>query len=322
MARTRGFSPNVMSAINLASQRVGIPANFLRAIAGIESSGNPRATTGSYYGLFQLSPSEFKRAGGTGDIFDPTQNAMAAGRLFAGYKQEFRNKYGREATPVELWVAHNQGWGGLQAHMNNPDRPAWMNMADTAEGRQKGIDWAKRAVAGNIPQASRSLGPDLTSREFMDAWEARLERGGIPRVTPTQVDIGVASAAPEGATPSEPQGRRLQDMSAAELTALAPPKTSIYEDMVGHPVSVPIDGTTPIVSGIEPSAGTTVGGIFSGVGLAGIGRGLSAAGRAIVGSGIKVPSFEDPAKQMAALDAGAYWPTIQLLRRRRSPGGG
>jgi hypothetical protein len=43
----------------------------MRAIRGIESSGNPNAITGKYKGLYQLSDSEFSRYGGRGSIFDP-----------------------------------------------------------------------------------------------------------------------------------------------------------------------------------------------------------------------------------------------------------
>src|SRR5882672_3696235 len=52
----------------------GIDQNMLNRIVKIESGGNPRATTGSYKGLLQLSDPEFKKYGGTGDIYDPEAN--------------------------------------------------------------------------------------------------------------------------------------------------------------------------------------------------------------------------------------------------------
>jgi hypothetical protein len=59
----------VDSPIALAAQRDGLDPEWLRT----ESSGNPKAQTGSYSGLFQLSPQEFERVGAKGDIFDPKE---------------------------------------------------------------------------------------------------------------------------------------------------------------------------------------------------------------------------------------------------------
>lgn len=179
----------------------------LQAIAQIESSGNPTKQTGSYKGLFQLSDADFRKYGGTGSIFDPEQNTKAATAKFAALSQSLQSKLGRPPTAGEVYLAHQQGEGGAAAHMANPDRPAWENMASTAEGRQKGAAWAKQAIWGNLPDdAKRQFGSveRVTSRQFADYWTGRVEQsaGSAPAGAPPVSQRGVTRYA--GLTP--PQG--------------------------------------------------------------------------------------------------------------------
>lgn len=176
----RRWMRGVDEALMEASRQYAVPYSTLRAIAQVESGGNPRAQTGSYQGLFQLSNDEFRRMRGQGgDIMDPRDNAMAAAALLASHQQQFERQFGRQPNLNELYMVHQQGWGGYQAHAANPDRPAWMNMASTAEGRSRGEDWAREAIAGNIPrQYLQGRDPStITSREFMQIWNQRLSGG-------------------------------------------------------------------------------------------------------------------------------------------------
>lgn len=143
--------PDYGSIIDKHAQRTGIDPSWLRKIMRIESGGDTKNTTGSYKGLFQLSEKEFRAHGGSGDIYDPEQNTMAAANKLAKEKLAFQQKYGREAKLTDLYMIHLQGAGGAAAHAANPDAPAWQNMYSTAEGKQKGEAWAKKAIWGNIP---------------------------------------------------------------------------------------------------------------------------------------------------------------------------
>lgn len=335
----RRFGRDVEAAIAAASQRNGIPINIMRAIATVESGGNPRNSTGSYRGLFQLSRGEFERAGGRGDILDPFQNASAAGRLLAGHQEAFRQQYGREPTATELYMAHQQGWGGLQEHLRNPDRPAWQNMAATREGRERDARgpvyrlpngemglWSQAAVAGN------ALGRDwrtTTGAQLMEAWNERLGRAGAPGPSAAQIagygDQGASSLDPQPQPPGTP--RDLSALSPRELTNMAPSKTSPFEDFTGltpNMENIAASTTPPIVQGVEPSwtPGTPILGNLFGEGTGKIGAALSAAGRAIMGSGPKVPAMTDTAKLMAEVGPEGQWPTIQARPQRRIPGRG
>jgi len=63
--------------IKRASDAFGLDANFMKAVAKIESGFNPDQRTGSYIGLFQLSKYEFGKFG-FGEIRSPRDNAVAA----------------------------------------------------------------------------------------------------------------------------------------------------------------------------------------------------------------------------------------------------
>ena len=180
-----GVTGTVGDVIDREAAAAGVDANMLRRFAKIESGGNAGAVTGSYKGLFQMSDAEFAKYGG-GDIFNPTDNARAAARKIAAEAAEFRSKYGRDPTPTDLYMQHQQGVAGYGAHLSNPTAPAWQNMASTAEGRQKGDAWAKLAIWGNIPDKEKArFGSveNVTSADFVAMWQNRVEGSGANPVT-------------------------------------------------------------------------------------------------------------------------------------------
>jgi hypothetical protein len=163
------------------AKRVGLDPEVMHRIMQVESSGNPNEVTGSYKGLFQLSEKEFRKHGGSGSIFDPDANAAAAANKLAQETLTFKQKYGRDPKPIDIYMTHQQGEGGYQAHMSNPDAPAWKNMYFTAEGQQKGQAWAKEAIWGNTPKSVKQrVGSveNLTSRDFVQAWDDSIKGGG------------------------------------------------------------------------------------------------------------------------------------------------
>jgi hypothetical protein len=158
----------------------------------------------------QLSKEEFRKYGGTSSMFrdgrfDPEQSIMAAANKIAQEKRDFEAKHDRAATFNDIYMIHQQGPAGYEAHLANPDRPAWVNMYSTGEGQQKGTAWAKQAIALNMPGGVAQHGgvENVTSRQFTDAWaqkgikgEADLhEPAGLPRIQ--------AEDLPEGYVPAE-----------------------------------------------------------------------------------------------------------------------
>lgn len=201
----------------------GLDPDMLSQIARIESSGNPRARTGSYKGLFQLSDSEFAKHGG-GNIFDATDNARAAARKIAAESATLKQTLGRDPTATEIYMVHQQGPAGFAAHTANPDQPAWQNMLSTGEGRQKGAGWARQAIWGNIPdQYKQQFGSvnNVTSQAFMDMWRNRVEGTGAP----LQVAEGPATGSPPGLPSQTLDGLAtgLPSLNAAGLGAQSSP---------------------------------------------------------------------------------------------------
>jgi hypothetical protein len=203
-------------AIARAARGEGVSEQTMRVFAKIESGGDPSARTGSYKGLYQLSDSEFAKYGGApGKILDADENSRAAARKLKAEASAFRSKHGRDPTAFDLYLIHQQGEGGAEAHMTNPGRLAWQNMASTKEGRQKGAAWAKKAIWGNIPDDMKDLFPggvdSVTSEQFMNVWRSKVARFG---------------AAPSQAVASEVELKKLPTVAGsiqpAELMSLRP----------------------------------------------------------------------------------------------------
>ena len=196
-ANSPRFSSKLEGAIQNAAERYALPTATLRAFAAIESGGNPRATTGSYYGVYQLSRSEFEKYGGRGNIFDLNKNTDVAAHKLRSESEAFSQHYGRAPTAVELYLIHQQGVSGAAMHLANPDVPAWQNMYRTGEGQKKGPGWARLAIWGNVPGDQRAQFPagvdTITSRQFMDMWAQKMVRFGGGERKPSSGPSGRAS---------------------------------------------------------------------------------------------------------------------------------
>ena len=164
-----------------AAVKNSLDPNYMRRVAKIESGMNPNAHDrgSSYHGLFQLGGREFANNGGRGNIYDPVQNANAAATMMAKQEAAFTAKYGRPPDDTERYMIHQQGEGGLDAHLANPNQPAWMSMWSTGEGQQKGQGWAKQAIWGNIPDnLKQQFGNvnNVTSSDFINlVWRPKFE---------------------------------------------------------------------------------------------------------------------------------------------------
>jgi hypothetical protein len=159
----------------------------MQAIKQIESSGNPNQRTGSYKGLYQLSDGEFRKYGGRGSIYDPQENARVAGLKLTDESNQVAAKLGRPLTPAEQYLVHQQGVGGAYQHLMHPDQPAWQSMYNTAEGQEKGIGWARRAIWGNVPddvKAKFGSVDNITSGQFTNLWTDKLASRMPPTPAP------------------------------------------------------------------------------------------------------------------------------------------
>ena len=162
--------------IKRASDAFGLDFNFMKAVAKVESGFDPKQRTGSYIGLFQLSKYEFNKFG-SGQIFDSRDNAVAAAYKFITEGILFEWVTKKKPTLSDLYLIHQQGWEGAAEHISQPDRIAWKSMCATADGREKGEKWCKRAIWRNtlpaVKDAWKSV-DNLTSGAFVGMWRERI----------------------------------------------------------------------------------------------------------------------------------------------------
>jgi hypothetical protein len=162
--------------IRRVAEILGLDFTFMKAIAKIESNFNPKARTGSYIGLFQLSKVEFAKHG-SGDILVPRDNTVAAALKMQTEAVLFEMYNRRKPTLNDLYLVHQQGIEGATEHLSKPDRLAWRSMCATDEGKQKGEKWCKLAIWGNTLPALKKTWKSVnkvTSAAFVEMWQQRV----------------------------------------------------------------------------------------------------------------------------------------------------
>jgi len=214
----------------------------------IESGFKTGQKTGSYVGLGQWSKEEIKRHGITNpDDLDQTRGALVADMKTRAAKLQ---KDGLPVTAANVYLMHQQGEAGLEAHLRNPDGAAWENIRFGF--RTDAI--AKRAIWGNMTPEMRKQFPNgvdtVTSGDFTRLWEARYN--GTDRTT-----TGAAAGA-----------RMLAGGSAED--ALKPEQRTAPRHTPGTRRDVAEDTTTwgDVKQGAinnAPAIGSTVGAVGGGI---------------------------------------------------------
>jgi Transglycosylase SLT domain len=162
--------------IRQAAVLYGLDLPMMLSIAKVESNFNPRASTGSYKGLFQLGAVAFEKYG-EGSIWDARDNARAAAHMILVQGEEFRDALGHYPNYAERYMIHQQGIEGAIEHYKQPERVAWRSMCATSEGIAKGEQWCKRCIWDNLlPQWKRDLGSvdRILSVDFVSHWTKRI----------------------------------------------------------------------------------------------------------------------------------------------------
>jgi hypothetical protein len=175
----KGVPPGTpVEEIRRVAKILGLDVTFLKAIAKIESGFDPKQRTGSYMGLFQLSNREFRKYG-SGDIYNPRDNAVAAALKMTAEAILFEMFNRRKPTLNDLYLIHQQGIEGATEHLSKPDRLAWRSMCATEEGKQKGEKWCKLAIWGNTLPALKKTWKNVnkvTSSAFVGMWNQRVSQ--------------------------------------------------------------------------------------------------------------------------------------------------
>lgn len=209
-AAIQGNQPSGKMAglIASAAQQYGVDPNALVRVAQIESGLDPNAKNpkSSAGGLGQFINSTWAQYGGGASKFDPNANADALARLARDNAAGLRNAIGREPTPGELYLAHQQGLGGAIRLLQNTQARAVDVVGEQAVRLNGGTpdmtagqfaalwsrkmgDTARPAAAGAQPPApggpvsTPATGP---SPEQRAKWGQMIQAGGAPRALALQ----------------------------------------------------------------------------------------------------------------------------------------
>jgi hypothetical protein len=193
------FAPDVERAIESAAQVTRLPVKYWKAIASIESSGEPgsnRDRRTQYKGLFQIGRDEWARHG-KGDIYNADDNAKAMARLTNENMDQFKKKFGRDPTPGELYLTHLQGLGfhtkGIMTNvsgnaypgMKGPQSKESFQQGWTREverrAQQRGGDPSMRKTEADLPSGYLSNQPLATQEGHV--------QGGVPDTPEAQSAI-------------------------------------------------------------------------------------------------------------------------------------
>ncbi|MGA8589070.1 MAG: hypothetical protein WB803_07245 [Pseudolabrys sp.] len=215
---------NIRAEIEQAAKLFDVDIQMMKAFAKIESGYNPKAKTGSYKCLFQLSNQEFAKYW-QGNIYDIRDCSVAAARKFATEAAQFEKDVGRRATAAELYCIHQQGYEGCSFHYDAPQQLAWKNMYLTTEGQEKGAKWARKAIWGNVPwdlkKTIKGGVEALTSGQFIALWTERVNRFIARKVEPPTSYVQHASKA------KKPTRSATTDKKKAKVAASAKKMTKL-----------------------------------------------------------------------------------------------
>jgi hypothetical protein len=186
---------------------------YTQRLFQIESGGNPYSVTGSNRGLGQFGPQEERMYGITGaNRADPQAQADAVARERQHHTSILADALGRDPSPGELYIMHQQGIAGGPALLTaDPNTPAWK----TVRPYYNSDYMAKKAITGNIPSNNPLYGmpaDNIATGAFTGLWKDKFEGGmqggympptqaasGSPPGLPTQADAAPMSAAGLGA---------------------------------------------------------------------------------------------------------------------------
>lgn len=178
------IDPRLSAAISSAAGTSGVDPAYMTRLALVENGGKVEGGSplSSATGPFQFINSTAKKYGLTNPN-DPAAAADAAARLTLDNKAALTQALGREPTPGELYLAHQQGAGGAAKLLANPNAPV-------------------EQVIGQTAAANNGAVPGMTAGQFASKWTNKFADLGQPQV----VDANAASPLDTAQYPAGPVG--------------------------------------------------------------------------------------------------------------------
>lgn len=153
----------VATRVAQEAERQGVDKGLAVAVADIESSMG--SNLGRRGNIFQLGNTEWASVGGgqKGETETDVKNGIA---FLANKQKELRAALGREPSPGEVYLAHQQGTAGAVKLLKNPETPAGL-LVPTENIRANGGD------------------PNAPASAFINKWDREVNRrlGGTTLLT-------------------------------------------------------------------------------------------------------------------------------------------
>lgn len=242
--------PDVSEIIRAAAARYGLPPDLMLRIAKTESnldpnSAHPKSSARGLYQFMTAPGGSWGEYGRGGNALDPVANADAGMRYTLDNQKHLRTVLGRDPTPGETYLAHQQGRAGAAELLRDPNRPA----VDAVAKFYKNPQTASDAITLNGGT------PGMTAGQFAQKWTSRFDGGAAPAVNGTAPTVGATPAAPMPA--QNPQQQRaevanpMSDMLATlAQTMMAAPQQPLAAKKQKKPLpeEQPVPATTEIAS--------------------------------------------------------------------------
>ena len=147
----------------------GQASYFVRTL-GLESGFNALAKNprSGAFGLGQMLNSTWAKYG-RGDRQDPEAQIDAMIRFTRDNVRSFVSASGREPSNGELYLMHQQGFGGANALLSNPDANAMETLTRVTGSRSQAV----AAIANNLPKDLAKYSGTITSRQFTTFWMSK-----------------------------------------------------------------------------------------------------------------------------------------------------
>jgi len=168
--------PEISELIEAASARHGVSPVAMKAIALLESGGDPKAKNprSSAGGLFQFIDRTANDVG-LADRFDAAQASDSGAFLGSRNAASLRRALGREPTTGELYLAHQQGADGAVRLLRDPSRRAVdlvgadavrLNMPAAELEKRGGVENVTAEGGGGFGRLWRRTGPGCTGARW------------------------------------------------------------------------------------------------------------------------------------------------------------
>lgn len=253
--KTTNNATGVQGDIVNAALKYGLNPQTMLGIGSIESSLNPTSNANNantkYKGLFQLGPDEWQKYG-QGDIYNAQNNADAAAKLLADRTQQFRALKGRDPTPTELYMMHQQGPGFItNGTMTNIAGNAYPGMSgpQTPQSFQQGWGNELARRMARFPNATTQtanlsplLGPASASAAPLSPPMQTANNQLPPFPTPAIAGFAMPSA-PQPSAPQSPTGVPMPQPRPPIQGTPTPMQPMTRSQFLNAPVSSPTPPT-------------------------------------------------------------------------------